>query len=135
MAQQPNWGLCSLTVEVSYRQTDTPTHTTHIRTHSHNTHSRTPHTLKHKLTQHTDHTLSNTNSHNTHTHTHTHTQDSPEPVISSSHMPLPTQHTNISMYFAGLEPAIPAIQRLHSAYLRADRTATSITIDTATERC
>ena len=64
-----------------------------------------------------------------------HTQhDSPEPVISSSHRPLPTQQTNISMQFSGLEPAIPTIQRLHSAYLRVDRTATSITINTATGR-
>ena len=66
----------------------------------------------------------------------THKQkDSPEPVISSSDRPLPTQQTNISMYIAGLEPAIPEFQRLHSALLRADRTATSITINTACERC
>jgi hypothetical protein len=92
-------------------------------------------TYRHHKHTHTTHTQP----HNTHSQTQTdktHTQqDYPEPEISSSHRPIPAQQTNISIHFLELEPATPAFQWLHSAYLRADRRATSITFVTVTERC
>jgi len=48
--------------------------------------------------------------------THTHTAWLSERVISSSQRPIPTQKMNISMHFAGFEPAIPAIQRFQPTY-------------------
>ena len=55
----------------------THTHTTH---HTYTTHTHTHHTHTHHTHTHTPHT--------------THTRlDSPEPMISSSHRPLPTRHT------------------------------------------